>query len=199
MRCCWSDWHKLCLFCCYQPSCVVSQQRWFELFFWFISIPIPLPTDRVFRHMPDCIERDPNGLAQALALGSVQMLGYTPSAPLSDDKWGRGIMHSTFYRVQWCSFVLLLFPLQNDNVFDQDGATDLGFVCFVVRLSANSLGFFLFYNFPFSPPPPPETSCPWQPDYRTSVPATCGPGLGGGACCWNAGFYSSWRFSQILI
>mgnify|MGYP003571763443 CR=1 FL=1 len=26
MRCCRSDWPGLCLFCCYQPSCVVSQQ-----------------------------------------------------------------------------------------------------------------------------------------------------------------------------
>ena len=26
--CCRSDWPRLCLFCCYQPLCVVSQQSW---------------------------------------------------------------------------------------------------------------------------------------------------------------------------
>ena len=26
MRCCRSDWPGLCLFCCYQPLCVISQQ-----------------------------------------------------------------------------------------------------------------------------------------------------------------------------
>ena len=40
MRCCRSDWPGLCLFCCYQPLCVVSQQRWFGLFFCFINFPI---------------------------------------------------------------------------------------------------------------------------------------------------------------
>ena len=33
MRCCRSDWPGLFLFCCYQPSCVVSQQSWFGFFF----------------------------------------------------------------------------------------------------------------------------------------------------------------------
>ena len=32
MRCCRSDWPGLCLFCCYQSSCVVSQQSWFLAF-----------------------------------------------------------------------------------------------------------------------------------------------------------------------
>ena len=32
MRCCRSDWPGLCLFCCYQPLCVVSQQSRFGLF-----------------------------------------------------------------------------------------------------------------------------------------------------------------------
>ena len=48
MRCCRSDWPGLCLFCCYQPSCVNSQQSWFVLFFCFINFPILLsiPTPR---------------------------------------------------------------------------------------------------------------------------------------------------------
>ena len=29
IRCCRNDWPGLFLFCCYQPSCVVSQQSWF--------------------------------------------------------------------------------------------------------------------------------------------------------------------------
>ena len=37
MRCCRSDWFGLCLFCCYQPLWVVSQQSWFGLFFQFYS------------------------------------------------------------------------------------------------------------------------------------------------------------------
>ena len=36
--CCWSDWPGLCLFSCYQPSCVVSQQSWFWAFFIIIII-----------------------------------------------------------------------------------------------------------------------------------------------------------------
>ena len=43
MRCCRSDWPGLCLFCCYQPLCVVSQQSWFG-FFYFINFPILLPS-----------------------------------------------------------------------------------------------------------------------------------------------------------
>ena len=39
MRCCRSDWPGLCLFSCYQPLCVVSQQCWFGLF-CFINFPI---------------------------------------------------------------------------------------------------------------------------------------------------------------
>ena len=35
MRCCRSDWPGLCLFCCYQPLCVISQQSWFWAFFLF--------------------------------------------------------------------------------------------------------------------------------------------------------------------
>ena len=45
MRCCRSYWPELCLFCCYQPLFVVSQQSWFGFFcvsyiFQFYS---PLP------------------------------------------------------------------------------------------------------------------------------------------------------------
>ena len=43
MRCCRSDWPGLFLFCCCQPSCVVSQQSWFGLFFCFINFPILPP------------------------------------------------------------------------------------------------------------------------------------------------------------
>ena len=42
MRCCGSDWPGLCLFCCYQPLCVGSQQSWFG--FCFINFPILLPS-----------------------------------------------------------------------------------------------------------------------------------------------------------
>ena len=42
MRCFRGDWPWLCLFCCYQPSCVVSQQRRFGLF-CFINFPILPP------------------------------------------------------------------------------------------------------------------------------------------------------------
>ena len=35
MRRCRSDWPGLCLFCCYQPLWVVSQQSWFGFFFFF--------------------------------------------------------------------------------------------------------------------------------------------------------------------
>ena len=40
MRCCRSDWPGLCLFCCYQPSCVVF------VFFCFINFPILPPPPR---------------------------------------------------------------------------------------------------------------------------------------------------------
>ena len=43
MRCCRSDWPGLCLFYCYQPSCAVSQQSWFELLFCFINFQILPP------------------------------------------------------------------------------------------------------------------------------------------------------------
>ena len=33
MRCCRSDWPGLCLFCCYQLLCIVSQQSWLGVFF----------------------------------------------------------------------------------------------------------------------------------------------------------------------
>ena len=32
VRCCKSDWPGLCMFCCYQPFCIVSQQSLFGLF-----------------------------------------------------------------------------------------------------------------------------------------------------------------------
>ena len=44
--CCRSDWPGLCLFCCYQPLCVVSQQSWFGVFCFispFYSAPPPRP------------------------------------------------------------------------------------------------------------------------------------------------------------
>ena len=48
MRCCRSDWPGLCLFCCYQPSCVVSQQSWFWAFlFHKYSNFTPLPHPQV--------------------------------------------------------------------------------------------------------------------------------------------------------
>ena len=46
MRCCRSYWPGLCLFCCCQPSCVVSQQSGFGLFFFlkiFLFFPPPPP------------------------------------------------------------------------------------------------------------------------------------------------------------
>ena len=38
-----SDWPGLCLFCCYQPSCVVNQHSWFGLLFHKISNFNPPP------------------------------------------------------------------------------------------------------------------------------------------------------------
>ena len=50
MRCCRSDWPVLCLFCCYQPSSVVSQQSWFWAFlfhkFSYFTPPPPLAVSR---------------------------------------------------------------------------------------------------------------------------------------------------------
>ena len=51
MRCCRSDWPGLWLFCCYQLSCVVSQQSWFGSFFWFKFFPIlPPPPSYVLQY-----------------------------------------------------------------------------------------------------------------------------------------------------
>ena len=46
MQCCRSDWPGLCLFWCYQPLCVVSQQSWFWLFlcYKFSNLPPPPPS-----------------------------------------------------------------------------------------------------------------------------------------------------------
>ena len=41
MRCFKSDWPGLCLFCCYQPSCVVSHQSWFWAFINFFRFTPP--------------------------------------------------------------------------------------------------------------------------------------------------------------
>ena len=40
------DWPGLCLFCCYQSSCVISQQRWFFAFFLFHKLFNLPPTPR---------------------------------------------------------------------------------------------------------------------------------------------------------
>ena len=32
-RCCRSDWPELCLFCCSQPSCVLTELIWASFFF----------------------------------------------------------------------------------------------------------------------------------------------------------------------
>ena len=50
VQCCRSDWPGPCLFCCYQPSCVISQQSWIGLF-CFINFPILPPPPR-FLHIP---------------------------------------------------------------------------------------------------------------------------------------------------
>ena len=49
-----SDWPGLCLFCCHQPSCFVSQQSWFG-FFCFTNYPIMLfpPDQRHCSAMPN--------------------------------------------------------------------------------------------------------------------------------------------------
>ena len=51
-RCCRSVWTGLCLFCCYQPSYVVSQQSWFWAFLFdkFSNFTPPLPR----RHTGNC-------------------------------------------------------------------------------------------------------------------------------------------------
>ena len=43
MRCCRSDWPGRCLFCCYQPLCVVRQQSLFSAIYCFINCPILPP------------------------------------------------------------------------------------------------------------------------------------------------------------
>ena len=42
MRCCRRDWPGLCLFCCYQPSCFVSQQSGFGSFLCMCFIHFPI-------------------------------------------------------------------------------------------------------------------------------------------------------------
>ena len=40
MRYCRSDWSGLCLFCCYQPLCIISQQSWFGVFCFINLLPV---------------------------------------------------------------------------------------------------------------------------------------------------------------
>ena len=55
---CRSDWPRLCLSCCYQPLCVVSQQSWFWSRFFSHKLPIlPPPTQTLWVQ----VKTKPNG------------------------------------------------------------------------------------------------------------------------------------------
>ena len=64
MRCCGSYFSGLLLFCCYQPSCVVSQQSWF----CFMNFPIsPPPPELIARKslVSHLLKKQAHGLSEA--------------------------------------------------------------------------------------------------------------------------------------
>ena len=94
MRCCRSDWPGLCLFCCYQPLCVIIQQSWFGFFFCFINFLILLP---------------PGGLCSATA-------GYNLVWSVWICVWhGEGGRHMYAFNTCTCMYSLIPSPQTQPN------------------------------------------------------------------------------------
>ena len=68
-----SDWSGLCLFCCFQPSCVVSQQSWFFFFAYFSNFTPP-----TFRSPFSMVSEDQVGLrVRVSVLGKLSLVVFS--------------------------------------------------------------------------------------------------------------------------